>query len=118
MSTREHEQGPIRGSGNFLADRGYADPEEARLKILLANDIALAVEARGLSLAQVAELTGLPQDDVARILAGVVSGYPVALLTRIRDAGGLRRAVHVEDLSEDDLARIRAAEIEPLQDDE
>lgn len=37
------------GSGNYLADRGYADPEETRVRFLLANEIELAKERRGLS---------------------------------------------------------------------
>jgi len=36
--------GPIVGSGDFLKDRGYLDPDEVRLKFALANEIALIIE--------------------------------------------------------------------------
>jgi hypothetical protein len=51
MATRQEDgnPGPVRGSGSYLADRGYADTEEAKLKFLMANEIAVVVEARGLS---------------------------------------------------------------------
>ena len=39
--------GPIIGSGDFLKDRGYLDPDEMRLKFALANEIALIIEERG-----------------------------------------------------------------------
>jgi hypothetical protein len=39
---------PIVGSGDFLRDRGYLDPDEMRLKFALANEIAMIVEARRL----------------------------------------------------------------------
>ena len=37
------------GRGNYLKDRGYADPEEARTKFLLANEISVAIERMGVS---------------------------------------------------------------------
>jgi hypothetical protein len=34
----------IVGSGNYLADRGYADPAAARAAYLLGNEIEVALE--------------------------------------------------------------------------
>lgn len=70
------------GSGNYLKDRGYADPAEARIKFLLSNEIALAIEDRALSQTLAAELTGLKQPDISRIANGVVSEYSVWRLMR------------------------------------
>jgi predicted XRE-type DNA-binding protein len=71
------------GTGNFLADRGYADPEEARVKFELANRIGLLMEDRNLRQADVCALTGLKQPDVSRIVNGNVSGFSVWRLLQV-----------------------------------
>src|SRR5262249_38481899 len=67
MTTKE-TSGPVRGSGDFLRDMGYEDPEEMRVKFTLANTIALAIEQHRLKQAEVAKLTGLAQPDISRIV--------------------------------------------------
>jgi predicted XRE-type DNA-binding protein len=74
---------PIVGSGDFLKDRGYLDPDEMRLKFALANEIALIVEERGLKQAEAAKLAELSQSDVSRIVNGIVKDYSVYRLMRI-----------------------------------
>ena len=71
------EGAPVMGSGDYLADRGYADPDEARFKFLMSNEFALIVEQRGWSEAKAAEVTGLAQPDVSRIVNGNVKDYSV-----------------------------------------
>jgi predicted XRE-type DNA-binding protein len=95
MGSRREDEGsePIRGSGNYLSDRGYADPDEAKLKFLMANEVALIAEARGLSQAKVAELTGLAQPDVSRIVNGVVRDYSVMRLMRVLNCLG--KDIHI-----------------------
>ncbi len=66
----------VRGSGDFLKDMGYADPDEMRVKFVIANAIALAIEDRALTQGEAAKLTGLVRSDVARIVNGVVKDYP------------------------------------------
>lgn len=51
------------GSGNYLADRGYADPEETRVKFLLYNEVALARERRGLE---------RPTENVSSVSIGIL----------------------------------------------
>ena len=70
------------GTGNFLKDRGYTDPAETRVKFLLSNEIALALEDKGLSQNAAAELTGLKQPDISRIANGNVGDYSVWRLMR------------------------------------
>lgn len=84
----DENSGPVMGSGNFLADRGYADPEEARIKFLLANRVALLLENRGLTQAKAAEMAGLAQVDVSRIVNGLVKDYSVFRLMRVLMALG------------------------------
>ena len=48
MATNDNEQ-VTRGSGDFLKDMGYDNPDEMRVKFALANSIALTIEDLGLN---------------------------------------------------------------------
>jgi len=84
---------PVRGSGDFLRDRGYPDPVETRIKFELVERIRSAVEAKGLRQVDVAKLvagaagygdeSSFTQPDVSRILNGNVKGYSVTRLLSI-----------------------------------
>lgn len=87
---------PIVGSGNFLADMGHADPNELRLKALLANQIELVMEDRGLTQAEVSEITGLAQPDVSRIVNANLRNYSVWRLMSALRALGQRIVLTVE----------------------
>ena len=77
------ESRPVLGSGDFLKDRGYLDPEEMRLKFALANEIALIIEERGLKQSEAAKTAELSQSDVSRIVNGIVKDYSVYRLMRV-----------------------------------
>ena len=47
------------GSGNFLRDRGYPNPDETRTKFLLLNEIAWDLDQRRLSFAEAGELANV-----------------------------------------------------------
>jgi len=86
---------PVRGSGSFLKDRGYADPTETRIKFDLVSLIRTIVESRKLRqvdvvgmVAQYAPATGISQPDISRILRGNVSGYSESRLIVILAALG------------------------------
>jgi predicted XRE-type DNA-binding protein len=73
---------PFRASGNFLKDRGYSDPTEARIKFDLVNIIRAVVEAKRLRqidvvshVSRYAPAAGISQPDISRILRGNVNGY-------------------------------------------
>lgn len=87
---------PVFGSGNFLADCGYADPEEAKIKFQLANQIALLMEDHDLRQADVCGLTGLKQPDVSKIVNGNVSGFSVWRLLLVLKGLGERVTISVE----------------------
>jgi|SRR5215217_6641841 len=70
------------GSGNVFADLGLPDPGEALVKAGLAREIAEAVEGRGLSQDEAADMIGLDQREVSAILRGRLSGFPSDRLTR------------------------------------
>jgi predicted XRE-type DNA-binding protein len=87
---------PVVGSGDFLRDRGYADPDEMRVKFYLANRIALVIEDQGLRQADVCDRTGLKQPDVSRIVNGTVSGFSVWRLLQVLKGLGQTVTISVQ----------------------
>jgi predicted XRE-type DNA-binding protein len=96
-SDQSIDMAPVRGSGNFLQDMGYEDPEEMRVKFALANNIALAIEDRKLTQVEAAKITGLAQPDVSRIVNGVVAEYSVYRLMRVLTALGKDVSIGISD---------------------
>lgn len=70
----------VRGSGDFLKDMGYADPDGMRVKFALANKITLAIEDRCLSPEKAAAITGFSLQNLRRIENGWVDPIDVELL--------------------------------------
>jgi len=63
------------GSGNVFADLGFPDSEEHLVKAKLVRAISIAMEARGLTQAEAAELIGIDQPKVSKLLRGHYRGY-------------------------------------------
>lgn len=63
------------GSRNVFADLGFEDAEERLIKADLAIHIKSAIRRRGLTQAQVGELTGLTQPEVSRIGSIKTDGF-------------------------------------------
>jgi len=94
---------PVRGTGNFLKDRGYADPTETRIKFDLVTLIRTMVEAKKLRQVDVVALVGrysssagVSQPDISRILRGNVNGYSESRLIVILAALGNNVSIVVE----------------------
>jgi len=94
---------PVRGSGSFLKDRGYADPTETRIKFDLVTLIRTIVEAKKLRQVDVVALVGryspsagVSQPDISRILRGNVNGYSESRLIVILAALGNNVSIVVE----------------------
>jgi predicted XRE-type DNA-binding protein len=77
-----------RGSGDFLADQGIADPDEFRVKTHLCNTIASIIEAKELTQKQAAELTDQQQTDISRIINYRHDDYSVWRLMKVLSALG------------------------------
>jgi len=99
-ATRTKGSGPIIGSGDFLKDRGYLDPDEMRLKFALANEIALIIEERALTQTEAAQAAELSQSDVSRIVNGVVRDYSVYRLMRVVTKLGKNVSIDFTDAKE------------------
>lgn len=72
-----------RGGGNVFADLGRPDAEGHLLKAELVTQIDEIVRARRLTQTQAAELLGLSQPDVSRLLRGHFRDYSVERLLRL-----------------------------------
>ena len=71
-----------KSSGNVFADLGVKDPEEALVKARLAHVIANAVSARGMTQAEAAEMLGIDQPKVSRLVRGQLAGFTIERLFR------------------------------------
>lgn len=89
------------GSGNYLKDRGYADPDEARAKFFLSNEIAVAIEKLGISQMGASERAGLKQPDISRIVNGNVKDFSVWRLMRVLSSLGRDISIEVQNSKED-----------------
>lgn len=61
-------------SGNVFADLGFPNPEEHLQKILLLRRLDAVLKERGLTQTQAAELLGIDQPGLSRLLRGAVRG--------------------------------------------
>ena len=72
-----------RGSGNVFADLGKPDAEAHLLKAELVTRIDQIIRERRLTQARAAELLGISQPDVSRLLRGNFRDYSVERLLRL-----------------------------------
>ena len=108
--TAARKSGPIVGSGDFLKDRGYLDPDEMRLKFALANEIAFIIEERALKQTEAAQAAELSQSDVSRIVNGIVKDYSVYRLMRVVTKLGKNVSIDFTDAKAGQGAIFAAAE--------
>lgn len=69
-------------SGNVFADLGLSEPEELLAKAALVRQISAAIDERGLTQAQAAEIMGIDQPKVSALLNGRLSGFSMDRLVR------------------------------------
>ena len=86
--TRSEESRIERGSGNVFADFGRPDAEAHLLKAELVSRIDAIIRGRRLTQTQAAELLGVSQPDVSRLLRGEFRDYSVDRLLRLLVALG------------------------------
>lgn len=70
------------GSDNVFADLGLADAEEHRAKAELASRIGDVLRARRLTQAAAAEVLGIDQPKVSRLLRGYLANFSAERLMR------------------------------------
>lgn len=83
-------------SGNVFADLGLPDAEERYAKAMISRLIAKAIEARGLTQAQAAELLDTTQPKVSAVVRGQLAGFSMERLFRFLTALGMNVRVEVQ----------------------
>jgi predicted XRE-type DNA-binding protein len=71
-----------KSSGNVFSDLGVKDPEEALVKARLAHVISDAIKVRGLTQVEAAELLGIDQPKISRLVRGQLAGFSIDRLFR------------------------------------
>ena len=82
-----------RSSGNVFADLDYPNPEEALAKSRLTRVIADILKQRGLTQTQAAELLGIDQPKISRLVRGQFREFSLERL--IQFLGALDRQVAI-----------------------
>lgn len=72
-----------RGSSNLFADLGYSDPATHLLKAQLVSRIGEIIRKQKLTQTQAAQIMGLSQPDVSRLLKGQFREVSVERIMRI-----------------------------------
>lgn len=101
-----------RGSGDFLADQGIADPDEFRVKTHLCHEIATIAEQRRLTAAGIGRLAGEAEQDAERMLNYRHDGYEVWRLIKLLSALGADVGIYINRDSGHDRGIVLAQSVE------
>ena len=71
------------GSGNVFADLGFENADEMLAKAKLVYAISKAMESKGVTQAEIAQLAGVDQSKVSKLLRGITDGFSSDRLLRI-----------------------------------
>ena len=83
-------------SGNVFADLGFKDSDERLAKSMLAIQISQVIKTRRLTQAKAAELCGLSQPKISKLVRGDLYGFSTEQLLRVLMALGHDVSIVVE----------------------
>jgi len=86
----------VMGSGNFLADQGYAEPDETEGQVPARQRDRAPDRAPWPAPVAVCDMTGLKQPDVSKIVNGNVAGFSVWRLLQVLKGLGQKVTISVE----------------------
>lgn len=81
--SKEHDTSIRHGSNNVFADLGYADPDTHLLKAQLISRADEIIRERKLTQTQAAQLMGISQPDVSRLLKGQFRDVSIERIMRM-----------------------------------
>src|SRR5271157_1750965 len=84
------------GSGNVFADIGVRDPEESLVRAKLAKQIVELIQKKGLRQNEVAEILGVDQPKVSKLVRGRITGFTSDRLFRFLSALGCDVKIEVK----------------------
>ncbi len=77
-----------RGSGNVFADLGFVNADEHQMKARIVMMLDTLIEKKALTQSKAAEITGIKQPDLSKILRGNFTGFSLErLLGAVRALG-------------------------------
>ena len=85
------------GSGNVFRDLGYENPEEHQTKADLVSKIASVIRERRLTQMQTAQLIGVVQPTVSRLVRGNFKDFSIERLCRILNTLGVSVSLVLTD---------------------
>jgi predicted XRE-type DNA-binding protein len=104
----------IRGSGNVFADLGLPNPEEHLAKAELVSELKCIIDREGWTQARAAQVMGMAQPDVSRLLRGQFANYSIDRLLRFLSAAGCQVDITVRRPGEKTADTIHVyGELEP-----
>jgi predicted XRE-type DNA-binding protein len=83
VSTAEIEETITESSGNVFADLGFENPEEELAKAKLVVALSQVIAQTGLKQSKVAEVLGVDQPTISKLLRGRTSGFTTDRLMRL-----------------------------------
>ena len=78
----------VEGSGNVFVDIGIPEPDLALAKVRLAEAIDDAIQQRGLTQEEAAEIMGIDQGTVSRLVNERLDGFSLERMIRYLNALG------------------------------
>lgn len=81
--SKENDNSIRRGSSNLFADLGYSDPDTHLLKAQLVSRIDEIMSDKKLTQIQAAQVMGISQPDVSRLLKGQFRDISVERILRL-----------------------------------
>ena len=98
-----------RSSGNVFADLGLPDADAHMLKAELVARIGKIIRERRLKQVEAAELLGLSQPDVSRLLRGNFREYSLERLLRLLARLGHDVDIVIREFSSEQTGRLKVA---------
>jgi predicted XRE-type DNA-binding protein len=83
MSTADLEETITESSGNVFADLGFENPEEELAKAKLVVALSQVIAQTGLTQSKIAEVLGVDQPTISKLLRGRTSGFTTDRLMRL-----------------------------------
>ncbi len=85
-----------RGSENVFADIGVRDPQGSIVRAKLAKQISELIQKKGLRQNQIADILGVDQSKVSKLVRGRISGFTSDRLLRFLNALGYDVRIEVK----------------------
>lgn len=83
MAGRKQEEVIEHGTDNVFADLGFENADEMLAKAQLVHAISKAMESRKVTQKEIADLAGVDQSKISKLMRGITEGFSSDRLLRI-----------------------------------